>query len=60
LKFLPLGDTHLGGDDQLIAEDIITNFKKTEGVDLYQKNKHYNELKLLKKQIELWLSVYLY
>jgi molecular chaperone DnaK (HSP70) len=22
--------------DQLIAEDIITNFKKTEGVDLYQ------------------------
>lgn len=32
------GDTHLGGDDfdQLIAEDIITNFKKTEGVDLYK------------------------
>jgi molecular chaperone DnaK len=42
--------------DQLIAEDIITNFKKTEGVDLYQENKHYNELlKLLKS--ENWSSL---
>jgi molecular chaperone DnaK len=32
------GDTHLGGDDfdQLIASSIIANFKKKEGVDLYQ------------------------
>ena len=31
------GDTHLGGDDfdQLIASYIISNFKKTEGIDLY-------------------------
>jgi molecular chaperone DnaK len=32
------GDTHLGGDDfdQLIAHYVISNFKKTEGVDLYK------------------------
>lgn len=32
------GDTHLGGDDfdQLIANYIITNFQKSEGIDLYK------------------------
>jgi molecular chaperone DnaK len=32
------GDTHLGGDDfdQVIANYIITEFQKTEGVDLYK------------------------
>lgn len=32
------GDTHLGGDDfdQLIANYVISNFQKTEGVDLYK------------------------
>jgi molecular chaperone DnaK len=49
LKFLPLGDTHLGGDDQLIAEDIITNFKKTEGVDLYQEKQALQRIKASEK-----------
>jgi molecular chaperone DnaK len=37
-SFSYLGWHAFRGDDfdQLIAEDIITNFKKTEGVDLYQ------------------------
>jgi len=32
------GDTHLGGDDfdQIIVNYIITNFQKSEGVDLYK------------------------
>jgi len=32
------GDTHLGGDDfdQLIANYVISNFKKLEGIDLYK------------------------
>jgi len=32
------GDTHLGGDDfdQVIVNYIISNFKKTEGIDLYK------------------------
>ena len=32
------GDTHLGGDDfdQIIVNHIITNFQKTEGIDLYK------------------------
>jgi molecular chaperone DnaK len=32
------GDTHLGGDDfdQIIVEYVISEFKKTEGIDLYK------------------------
>ena len=32
------GDTHLGGDDfdQIIVDYVITEFKKTEGIDLYK------------------------
>lgn len=52
------GDTHLGGDDfdQIIVEYIISEFKKTEGIDLYKEKQSLQRIIEASEKAKIELS----